>query len=55
VQDGQFLRSVTSSGVRGCEGIRKSVKFEILPKPFTIQISGVEANSISVAIVPASE
>ena len=55
VQDGQFLRSVTSSGVRGCEGIRKSVKFEIPPKPFTIQISGVEADSISVAIVPASE
>ncbi len=55
VQDGQFLRSVTSSGVRVCDGIRKSVKFEIPPKPFTIQISGVEANSISVAIVPASE
>src|SRR5882757_5265199 len=54
-QDGQFLRSVTSSGVRGCEGIRKSVKFEIPPKSFTIQISGVEADSISVAIVPASE
>jgi hypothetical protein len=55
VQDGKFLRSVTSSGVRGCEGIRKSVKFEIPPKPFTIQISGVEADSISLAIVPASE
>jgi hypothetical protein len=55
VQDGKFLRSATSSGVRGCEGIRKSVKFEIPPKPFTIQISGVEADSISLAIVPASE
>jgi len=55
VQEGRFLRSVTSSGVRDCEGIRKSVKFEIPPKPFTIQISGVEANSISLAIVPASE
>ena len=53
VQDGQFLRSVTSSGVRDCEGIRKSVKFEIPAKPFVIQISGVEANSISLAIVPA--
>jgi len=55
VQDGQFLRSVTSSGVRDCEGIRKSVKFEIPAKPFVIQISGVEANSISLAIVPAFE
>ena len=51
VQDGQFVRSVTSSGVRGCDGIRKSVKFEIPAKPFIIQISGVEANSISLAIV----
>jgi hypothetical protein len=55
VQDGQFLKSVTSSGVRDCEGIRKSVKFEIPPKPFTVQISGAESNSISLAIVPASE
>jgi len=55
VQDGQFVRSVTSSGVRGCEGIRKSVKFEIPAKPFVLQISGVEANSISLAIVPATE
>jgi hypothetical protein len=55
VQDGQFLRSVTSSGVRDCEGIRKSVKFEIPAKPFVIQISGVEADTINLAILPASE
>lgn len=55
VQDGQFLRSVTSSGVRDCEGIRKSVKFEIPAKPFILQVSGVETDSISVAIVPAAE
>ena len=55
VQDGRFLRSVTSSGVRDCEGIRKSVKFELPAKPFVIQISGVEADSISLAIVPATE
>jgi len=54
-QDGQFLKSITSSGVRECEGIRKSVKFEIPAKPFVIQISGIEANSISLAIMPASE
>ena len=55
VQDGRFLKSITSSGVRECEGIRKSVKFEIPAKPLTIQISGVAVNSISLAIVPASE
>ena len=47
VQDGQFLKSITSSGVRECEGIRKSVKFEIPAKP--------SVNSISLAIVPTSE
>jgi hypothetical protein len=31
------------------------VKFEIPPKPFVIQVSGVEADSISLAIVPATE
>jgi hypothetical protein len=55
VQDGQFLKSVTSSGVHGCDGIRKSVKFELPAKPFVLQISGVEADSISVAILPATE
>ena len=55
IQDGQFVRSVTSSGVRDCEGIRKSVKFEIPPKPFVLQISGVADHSISIAIVPATE
>jgi hypothetical protein len=55
VQDGQFLRSVTSSGVRDCDGIRKSVKFEIPPKPFILQISGVADNSVNLAIMPATE
>jgi hypothetical protein len=55
VQDGQFLRSVTSSGVRDCDGIRKSVKFEIPAKPFVLQISGVADNSINLAIMPAAE
>jgi hypothetical protein len=41
--------------VHGCDGIRKSVKFELPAKPFVLQISGVEADSISVAILPATE
>ena len=49
------VRSVTSSGVRDCDGIRKSVKFEIPAKPFVLQISGVADNSINLAIMPASE
>jgi hypothetical protein len=55
IQDGQFLKSTTFTGARDCEGIRKSVKFEIPPKPFIVMISGVEASSISLAIMPAPE
>ena len=55
VQDGQFLRSITSSGVRDCDGIRKSVKFQIPAKPFVVQISGVDADSINLAVVPTLE
>jgi hypothetical protein len=55
VQDGRLLRSVTSSGARGCGGIRRSVKFELPAKPFVLQISGVAADSISLAILPATE
>jgi hypothetical protein len=55
VQNGQLVRSVTSSGVRDCDGIRKSVKFEIPAKPFVLQISGVADNSINLAILPATE
>jgi hypothetical protein len=55
VQDGRFLRSASSSAARDCDGIRKSVKFEIPARPFVVQISGVETDAISLAILPASE
>jgi hypothetical protein len=50
VQDGQRLRSIAATGVTGCDGVRKSVKFELAAKPFTVQFSGVEANSVGLAI-----
>ena len=51
VQNGQFLRAKSFSGVQGCDGIRKVVKFELTGAPFTLQISGVAADSISVAVM----
>ncbi len=50
VQGGHLLKSVAFSGATGCAGIRKSVKFDLKAKPFTIQLSNVATNSIGVAI-----
>lgn len=53
VQNGQFLKVRSFSGVQGCDAIRKVVKFELTGQPFTLQISGVAADSISVAVMPS--
>lgn len=50
VQDGRRAKSITASGATGCEGVRKSVKFGLAAAPFTVQLSGVEANSIGLVI-----
>ena len=55
VQDGQFLKAKSFSGVQGCDGIRKVVKFELIGGPFTLQISAVAADTIAVAMMPAAD
>jgi hypothetical protein len=50
VQDGRRVQSIASTGVRGCDGVRKSVKFALAAMPFTIELSGIEANTIGIAI-----
>ena len=50
VQDGHRLKSLTATGATGCEGVRKSVKFELAAAPFTVQFSGLEKSSVGVAI-----
>ncbi len=50
VQNGARLKSIAATGATGCDGVRKSVKFELAAAPFTVQLSGVEANSIKIAI-----
>ncbi|MCA1455623.1 hypothetical protein I6F35_20825 [Bradyrhizobium sp. BRP22] len=51
VQDGHFLKPKGFSGATDCEGIRKTMKFELSARPFVLQISGAKENSISVAIL----
>jgi hypothetical protein len=50
VQDGRRLKSIAATGATGCDGVRQSVKFELAAVPFTVQLSGVEANSVGLAI-----
>jgi hypothetical protein len=50
VQDGKRLKSITSTGATGCEGVRKSVKFPLAAAPFTVQLSGIDVNSVGIAI-----
>jgi hypothetical protein len=53
VQDGHFLKPVAFSGATDCDGIRKTVKFDLSASPFVLQISGARENSISLAIQPS--
>src|SRR5262245_50954168 len=53
VQDGHFLKPVAFSGATDCDGIRKTMKYELSGQPFTLQISGAKDNSLSIAILPA--
>ncbi len=50
VQDDHTLKSTAFSGATGCDGIRKSVKFNLVAQPFTIELSGVPANAIRIVV-----
>jgi hypothetical protein len=50
VQDGQNLKTGAFSGVHGCEGLRKSVKFDLSAAPFVITISNMTAKEIGVVV-----
>lgn len=53
VQDGHFLKPIAFSGATDCDGIRKTMKYELSDKPFVLQVSGAKDNSLSIAILPA--
>ena len=50
VQDGHAVKSAAFSGATGCEGVRKSVKFDLTAQPFTVELSGATADTIRIAI-----
>ena len=53
VQDGHALKPKAFSGATDCDGIRKTVKYELSASPFVLQVSGVRDNSVSIAILPS--
>jgi hypothetical protein len=53
VQDGHFLKPRAFSGATDCDGIRKTMKYELAAQPFVLQVSGTKENAISIAILPS--
>ena len=52
IQDGHELQSTAFSGATGCDGVRKSVKFELAAAPFIIEISGTMTHAVAVVVTP---
>jgi hypothetical protein len=53
MQDGHFLKPKGFSGATDCEGIRKTMKYEISASPFVLQVSGTKEDSVSIAVLPS--
>jgi hypothetical protein len=53
VQDGHFLKPKGFSGATDCDGIRKTMKYQLSASPFVLQVSGSKDDSISVVILPS--
>src|ERR1700693_241023 len=53
VQDGHPLKPKAFSGATDCDGIRKTMKYEISASPFVLQVSGIKENAVSIAILPS--
>lgn len=50
VQNGKALVSTAHSSKTGCDALRKSVRFDIPPGPFSIELSGFTEDAIKFAI-----
>ena len=55
VQDHRFVRSLGSTGRSDCAGLRKSLRLDLGPEPFVLQLSGAAVVQVTVSISPAAE
>ena len=53
IQSGVSARSRNVSRQNDCDGVRKSVRFELEAGPAILQISGVDAAALQFAVAPA--
>lgn len=53
IDNGAFLRPSAFSGALGCDGARKSVKFDLPPRTVEIQISNVKDADIGMIVTPS--
>lgn len=53
VQDGHLLKPTAFSGATDCDGIRKTMTYDLSAAPFVLQVSGSKESSISIAILPS--
>ena len=49
---GDYLHPKAFTGAVGCDGARKSVKFDLPPRPLALQFSDVKDDRISVIVSP---
>ncbi|BEV46037.1 hypothetical protein [Afipia carboxidovorans] len=54
VQDGAYVKPMALSGATGCDGIRRAIKFNLAAGLTTVQVSGVDAATIRIAVIPSS-
>ena len=54
IQNGQYLKPTSFSGATGCDGIRKTMRFDLAAEPFVVQVSGSPDPAI-VLLVRASD
>jgi hypothetical protein len=50
IQHDKFIKSGAFTGATDCDGIRKSVQFDLASAPFIVQLSAVRSDSIALTI-----
>jgi hypothetical protein len=50
IQNGQYLKPVAFSGAIGCEGIRKTMRFDLGAQPFVVQVSGSTDETVALLV-----
>ncbi len=54
IQDGKALKPTAHSGKSDCDGVRKTIRFNLDPGPFTVEFSNIKKDTIKFAIRQAN-